>query len=116
MATTITQVTQSCVLFDFDGQVLLTDPWFSEKRGYYRGEPPDPRRLSPRSHCLRRGPRAPHVHSQCTATPAAVPDLGAPASASAPLPLTAARSEGGSTCEPAMSAHSTRSVTAPISA
>jgi L-ascorbate metabolism protein UlaG (beta-lactamase superfamily) len=39
MATTVTRVTQSCVLLDFDGQVLLTDPWFSEKRGYYRGEP-----------------------------------------------------------------------------
>jgi L-ascorbate metabolism protein UlaG (beta-lactamase superfamily) len=35
----ITRVTHSCVLLDFDGQVLLTDPWFSEKRGYFHGEP-----------------------------------------------------------------------------
>jgi L-ascorbate metabolism protein UlaG (beta-lactamase superfamily) len=39
MTTTITRVTHSCVLLDFDGQVLLTDPWFSEKPGYHRGEP-----------------------------------------------------------------------------
>jgi L-ascorbate metabolism protein UlaG (beta-lactamase superfamily) len=38
MATTITRVTHSCVLLDFDGQVLLTDPWFTEKPGYLRGE------------------------------------------------------------------------------
>jgi L-ascorbate metabolism protein UlaG (beta-lactamase superfamily) len=40
MATTITRVTHPCVLLDFDGQALLTDPWFSEKPGYRRGEPP----------------------------------------------------------------------------
>jgi L-ascorbate metabolism protein UlaG (beta-lactamase superfamily) len=39
MATTVTRVAHSCVLLDFGGQVLLTDPWFSEKAGYYRGEP-----------------------------------------------------------------------------
>jgi hypothetical protein len=39
MTTTVTRVTHSCALLDFDGQVLLTDPWFSEKAGYYRGEP-----------------------------------------------------------------------------
>jgi L-ascorbate metabolism protein UlaG (beta-lactamase superfamily) len=39
MATTVTRVTHSCALLDFDGQVLLTDPWFSEKPGYHRGEP-----------------------------------------------------------------------------
>ena len=39
MATTVTRVTHSCALLDFGGQVLLTDPWFSEKPGYYRGEP-----------------------------------------------------------------------------
>lgn len=36
---TMTRVTHSCVLLDFDGQVVLTDPWFSEKPGYHRGEP-----------------------------------------------------------------------------
>ncbi len=39
MSTTVTRVTHSCALLDFDGQRLLTDPWFSEKRGYYFGEP-----------------------------------------------------------------------------
>lgn len=39
MTTTLTRVTHSCALLDFDGQILLTDPWFSEKRGYYFGEP-----------------------------------------------------------------------------
>jgi L-ascorbate metabolism protein UlaG (beta-lactamase superfamily) len=38
MATTVTRVTHSCVLLDFAGQTILTDPWFSEKPGYYRGE------------------------------------------------------------------------------
>jgi L-ascorbate metabolism protein UlaG (beta-lactamase superfamily) len=38
VTTTVTRVTHSCVLLDFDGQRVLTDPWFSEKRGYYRGE------------------------------------------------------------------------------
>jgi L-ascorbate metabolism protein UlaG (beta-lactamase superfamily) len=39
MATTLTRVTHSCALLDFDGQRVLTDPWFSEKPGYQRGEP-----------------------------------------------------------------------------
>jgi L-ascorbate metabolism protein UlaG (beta-lactamase superfamily) len=39
VATTLTRVTHSCVLLDFDGEILLTDPWFSEKFGYHRGEP-----------------------------------------------------------------------------
>jgi L-ascorbate metabolism protein UlaG (beta-lactamase superfamily) len=39
MALTVTRVTHACVLLDLDGQRLLTDPWFSERRGYYRGEP-----------------------------------------------------------------------------
>jgi len=39
MTFTVTRVTHSCVLLDFGGQQLLTDPWFSERRGYYRGEP-----------------------------------------------------------------------------
>lgn len=36
---TITRITHSCVLIDFGGVTLLTDPWFSEKFGYYRSEP-----------------------------------------------------------------------------
>jgi L-ascorbate metabolism protein UlaG (beta-lactamase superfamily) len=39
MVTTVTRVTHACALLDFDGLVLLTDPWFSQKPGYYRGEP-----------------------------------------------------------------------------
>lgn len=39
MALTVTRVTHACVLLDFDGQRLLTDPWFSQRRGYYRGGP-----------------------------------------------------------------------------
>ena len=39
MTLTIIRVTHACVLLDFAGQRLLTDPWFSERRGYYRGEP-----------------------------------------------------------------------------
>ncbi|MGH3448531.1 MAG: MBL fold metallo-hydrolase [Nocardioidaceae bacterium] len=39
MATTVTRVTHSCALLDFGGAQLLTDPWFSEKPGYHRGEP-----------------------------------------------------------------------------
>lgn len=38
MATTVTRVAHASALLDFDGRVLLTDPWFSEKPGYYRGE------------------------------------------------------------------------------
>jgi len=36
---TITRIAHSSVLIDFDGQRVLTDPWFSEKFGYYHGEP-----------------------------------------------------------------------------
>jgi len=39
MTLTVTRVPHACVLLDFGGRVLLTDPWFSERRGYYRGEP-----------------------------------------------------------------------------
>jgi L-ascorbate metabolism protein UlaG (beta-lactamase superfamily) len=39
MVTTVTRITHSCALLDCQGQVILTDPWFSEKPGYYRGEP-----------------------------------------------------------------------------
>ncbi len=36
---TITRIAHSSVLIDFDGHRVLTDPWFSEKEGYYHGEP-----------------------------------------------------------------------------
>ena len=36
---TITRIAHSSVLIDFDGHRVLTDPWFSEKLGYYHGEP-----------------------------------------------------------------------------
>jgi L-ascorbate metabolism protein UlaG (beta-lactamase superfamily) len=36
---TITRVGHACVLLDFNGRYILTDPWFSERWGYYRGEP-----------------------------------------------------------------------------
>ncbi len=36
---TITRIAHSSVLIDFDGQRVLTDPWFSEQEGYYHGEP-----------------------------------------------------------------------------
>ncbi|MGH3318753.1 MAG: MBL fold metallo-hydrolase [Streptosporangiaceae bacterium] len=39
MPVTLVRVTHSCTLLDFDGQRILTDPWFSEKPGYHRGEP-----------------------------------------------------------------------------
>lgn len=39
MTTTCTRVTHSCAIIDFDGQRVLTDPWFSEKPGYHFGEP-----------------------------------------------------------------------------
>lgn len=35
----ITRIAHACVLIDFDGVSILTDPWFSERPGYYRGEP-----------------------------------------------------------------------------
>ncbi|WP_220204273.1 MBL fold metallo-hydrolase [Reticulibacter mediterranei] len=36
---TIIRIAHSSVLIDFDGHSVLTDPWFSEKEGYYHGEP-----------------------------------------------------------------------------
>jgi L-ascorbate metabolism protein UlaG (beta-lactamase superfamily) len=39
MTTTLTRVTHACTLLDFDSQPVLTDPWFTEKPGYHRGEP-----------------------------------------------------------------------------
>jgi L-ascorbate metabolism protein UlaG (beta-lactamase superfamily) len=36
---TVTRVVHSSVLIDFDGTKVLTDPWFSERFGYYHGEP-----------------------------------------------------------------------------
>ena len=31
----ITRIAHSSVLIDFDGHRVLTDPWFSERFGYY---------------------------------------------------------------------------------
>lgn len=39
MATTVRRVVHASVLIDFDGAVILTDPWFSERPGYRQGEP-----------------------------------------------------------------------------
>ncbi len=36
---TITRIAHCAMLLDFGGQVVLTDPWFSEKLGYHPGEP-----------------------------------------------------------------------------
>src|SRR5258708_35288297 len=36
---TITRIAHSSVLIDFAGYRVLTDPWFSEKFGYYHVEP-----------------------------------------------------------------------------
>src|SRR6516164_3802446 len=36
---TITRIAHSSVLIAIDGHTILTDPWFSEKPGYYHGEP-----------------------------------------------------------------------------
>jgi L-ascorbate metabolism protein UlaG (beta-lactamase superfamily) len=35
---TLTRIAHSSTLLDFDGQPILTDPWYSEKPGYYHGE------------------------------------------------------------------------------
>ena len=35
----VTRIGHSTVLFDFGQERILTDPWFSERFGYYRGEP-----------------------------------------------------------------------------
>lgn len=36
---TITRVAHACVLLNFNGRWILTDPWFSQKTGYNPGEP-----------------------------------------------------------------------------
>ena len=36
---TVTRVAHASVLLAFGDHTILTDPWFSERRGYYRGEP-----------------------------------------------------------------------------
>jgi L-ascorbate metabolism protein UlaG (beta-lactamase superfamily) len=38
MPVTLTRIAHSSTLLDFDGQPILTDPWYSEKPGYYHGE------------------------------------------------------------------------------
>jgi L-ascorbate metabolism protein UlaG (beta-lactamase superfamily) len=38
MTTTMTRVAHACVLLDFDGVRVLTDPWLSDKPGYHQGE------------------------------------------------------------------------------
>ena len=35
----VSRITHCCTLIDFSGVVLLTDPWFSERFAYHRGEP-----------------------------------------------------------------------------
>ena len=39
MPTTLERVVHACVLLDFDGAKILTDPWFSERMMYHQGEP-----------------------------------------------------------------------------
>jgi L-ascorbate metabolism protein UlaG (beta-lactamase superfamily) len=36
---TVTRVVHASVLLDFAGAAILTDPWFSQRPGYYWGEP-----------------------------------------------------------------------------
>src|SRR6266851_448849 len=36
---TLVRIDHASVLLDFDGRIILTDPWFSEKPGYLHGEP-----------------------------------------------------------------------------
>jgi len=36
---TITRIAHSSVLLAIDGHTILTDPWYSERPGYYHGEP-----------------------------------------------------------------------------
>jgi L-ascorbate metabolism protein UlaG (beta-lactamase superfamily) len=45
----VTRITHSCVLLDFGGATVLTDPWFSQKPTYHPGEPiaVQPRQLPP---------------------------------------------------------------------
>src|SRR5438105_10519208 len=35
----VTRVAHATVLVDFDGEVVLTDPWFTESSQYHHGEP-----------------------------------------------------------------------------
>lgn len=37
--TAVTRITHSCHLIEIGGAVVLTDPWFSTRPGYYQGEP-----------------------------------------------------------------------------
>lgn len=39
MTTTVRRIVHASTLIDFDGYQILTDPWFSERRGYRPGEP-----------------------------------------------------------------------------
>ncbi|MEU4234731.1 MBL fold metallo-hydrolase [Nonomuraea sp. NPDC026600] len=39
MGTTVQRIVHASTLIDFDGATILTDPWFSERRGYHQGEP-----------------------------------------------------------------------------
>jgi len=39
MSLIMTRVVHASVLFEIGGHTVLTDPWFSEKPGYYHGEP-----------------------------------------------------------------------------
>lgn len=36
---TLTRIAHSTTLINIGGRIILTDPWFSEKWGYYHGEP-----------------------------------------------------------------------------
>jgi L-ascorbate metabolism protein UlaG (beta-lactamase superfamily) len=36
---TLTRVAHASVLLDFDGEIVLTDPWFTESSQYHHGEP-----------------------------------------------------------------------------
>ena len=38
-ALTVTRIANSCALLDFDGDVVLTDPYFTERWHLHRGEP-----------------------------------------------------------------------------
>lgn len=38
-ALTVRRVVHASVLIELGGEVILTDPWFSQRRGYYWGEP-----------------------------------------------------------------------------
>ena len=35
----VTRIVHSCALLEYGDERILTDPWFSEKPGYYHGEP-----------------------------------------------------------------------------